>query len=158
MSKKRGHRVFAIPLVAAFILAAMLSAGCGGGADTNSKIMETLDAWYSLKNAGDGASMWALLDSDSPTVSKMSRQFFVTSVAEEYSGGFTTTYEVKDIQIEKVKGTDWATAYLTVDVGEGVNLNGETVPPSRYDVTTDLVNRKGSWYVYEDRIEGPHND
>jgi hypothetical protein len=118
-------------------------------ANKYSKALETVDAWYKFFNTGDGESMYALLDLESPIKNNYSRQFFLAQVGEAYEGGLRATHHVIDAELSTDTGGDWYTAFLTVDYTATMDMEGNPVPPSSEDIQLRLINRGNGWYFYD---------
>lgn len=139
---------------------AMMVAGGGGLNPGNTideryaKALDTIGAWYAFFNAGDGESMYALLDSDSPVKSGYDKRFLLTLVTEAYLGEVRATHHFVSAGGDANTSPDRVTVYLTVDYTATVNMEGEPVPPSSEERMFEMVKRGDSWYVYDIQATG----
>jgi len=113
------------------------------------KALETVEAWYASLNRGDGEAMYALLDMSSPILDLLGYESFLVQVGEAYGSGMRVEYAVEDAEGYSDQEGDWVTAYLAVDYGEFLDMEGQTVPAHSEEVVMELVNREDGWFVYQ---------
>lgn len=124
-----------------------------GGSDLESgqydKALETLDAWYYYFNRGDGESMYALLDMQSPIKDAFGYESFLVQAGEANASGLRAEYAIDGGDGNTDQEGDWLTVYLTVDYSEYLDMEGNTVPAHMEYVVIDLLNREDGWFVYQ---------
>jgi hypothetical protein len=119
------------------------------GGSKFAEALEIVDAWYSAFNAGDGESMYTMLDAESPILDNYSRQFFLAQVGEAHQSGLRATFQLTDAEAGTDKRGDWYTAFLTVNYGATVDMEGNPVPPASENIQFQLVNRGSGWHLYD---------
>ncbi len=113
------------------------------------KPLQALDDYYIYFNAGDGESMYLMLDFAAPITLDLSYESFLTQVGEAHDAGLQAEGDVTGIESRTDEDGNWVTVYMTVEYTETVDMEGNPIPAHSEDVSVELIESNGEWYIYE---------